>query len=216
MKLKVLGGLRKSYQKHSLSEADVTVNPFDQFGKWFAENLKTNRDEPNAMVLSTADDRGRPSSRIVLLKEFGPDTGFQFFTNYQSRKAQDLKVNPKASLLFYWPELERQVRVEGSVKKLSRSLSESYFHSRPRGSQVGSWTSEQSKLIPSRQYLDEVNAQLAIYFNSFQTIPLPPFWGGYSLVPHYFEFWQGRADRLHDRIEYKYYRKKWLIHRLSP
>lgn len=216
MKLKVLGGLRKSYQKHSLSEADVTVNPFDQFGKWFAENLKTNRDEPNAMVLSTADDRGRPSSRIVLLKEFGPDTGFQFFTNYQSRKAQDLKVNPKASLLFYWPELERQVRVEGSVKKLSRSLSESYFHSRPRGSQVGSWTSEQSKLIPSRQYLDEVNAQLAIYFKSFQTIPLPPFWGGYSLVPHYFEFWQGRADRLHDRIEYKYYRKKWLIHRLSP
>ena len=216
MKSKKISVLRKSYTKHNLLESAVDPDPYSQFTNWFKENLKTNTAEPNAMVLSTADSTGRPSSRIVLLKEFDQLFGFRFFTNYQSRKAEELKVNPHASLLFYWPELERQVRLEGKVKKLSRSISEEYFHSRPRGSQLGAWTSEQSKEIPNRQFLDEVNLQLNNFFKSNKSIPLPPFWGGYTLVPDYFEFWQGREDRLHDRIVYRNYRKKWVISRLAP
>ena len=216
MKSKKISVLRKSYTKHNLLESAVDPDPYSQFTNWFKENLKTNTAEPNAMVLSTADSTGRPSSRIVLLKEFDQLFGFRFFTNYQSRKAGELKVNPHASLLFYWPELERQVRLEGKVKKLSRSISEEYFHSRPRGSQLGAWTSEQSKEIPNRQFLDEVNLQLNNFFKSNKSIPLPPFWGGYTLVPDYFEFWQGREDRLHDRIVYRNYRKKWVISRLAP
>ncbi|MDZ4709331.1 MAG: pyridoxamine 5'-phosphate oxidase [Saprospiraceae bacterium] len=216
MKSKKLSVFRKSYTKHSLLESAVELNPYAQFTLWFKENLKTNTAEPNAMVLATADKEGRPSSRIVLLKEFGQLFGFRFFTNYHSRKAEELKVNPRASLLFYWPELERQVRLEGKVKKLSRSLSDEYFQSRPRGSQLGAWTSEQSKEIPNRQFLDEVNLQLNQYFKPNKSIPLPPFWGGFSLIPDYFEFWQGREDRLHDRIIYRAHRKKWVIGRLAP
>lgn len=216
MKSQKLSGIRKSYQKHNLLESDVELNPYDQFGTWFKDNLKSNSSEPNAMVLATADQKGKPSSRIVLLKEFGQDIGFRFFTNYQSRKAENLKVNPRVSLLFYWPELERQIRIEGKVKKLNRSISEEYFHSRPRGSQLGAWTSEQSKEIPNRQFLDEVHLHLTHYFKSYKSIPLPPFWGGYSVVPDYFEFWQGRENRMHDRIIYRTHRKKWVISRLSP
>lgn len=216
MKIKALTGLRKSYQKHDLLEGNIETNPYDQFSKWFNDNLKSNTGEPNAMVLATADHKGKPSSRIVLLKGFLPESGFRFFTNYYSRKAEELKENPQASLLFYWPELERQVRIEGKVKKLSRTQSDEYFQTRPRGSQLGAWTSEQSKPIPDRRFLDEVSQQMEAYFKPYKTIPLPPFWGGYSLVPDYFEFWQGRENRLHDRLVYSLHRKKWLIRRLAP
>jgi len=216
MKQKLLSDLRKSYKKNSLLEDHVAVNPYDQFMIWFNDSLKLNSHEPNAMVLTTADPNAKPSSRIVLLKGFGRDIGFRFYTNYHSRKGQDLKANPQAALLFYWPEQERQIRVEGKVKKLSLALSTEYFHSRPRGSQLGAWTSDQSQPIPNRQFLDQVNLQLIEYFKPYKIIPLPPSWGGYSLMPDYFEFWQGREDRLHDRIVYQHYRKKWVINRLAP
>jgi len=216
MKHSPLAHLRKSYSKSSLSELTVAVNPFDQFKSWFEESLKSHPAEPNAMVLSTVGETGRPSSRIVLLKYYDASMGFLFFTNYESRKGRDLKSNPQASLLFYWPEQERQIRVEGKVKKVSRSLSEEYFHSRPRGSQIGAWTSDQSQRVPNREYIDRINQELEKFFKEYEPVPLPPFWGGYSLVPDYFEFWQGREDRLHDRIAYRLSRKKWSVERLSP
>lgn len=216
MKNSPLAHLRKSYSKSSLSELTAEPDPYDQFKPWFEANIKFNPTEPNAMVLSTVGEAGRPSSRVVLLKWYDASMGFLFFSNYESRKGRELKTNPQASLLFYWPEQERQVRIEGKVKKVSRSLSEEYFHSRPRGSQVGAWTSDQSQPVPNREYIDRINQELEKFFKSYEPVPLPPFWGGYTLVPDYFEFWQGREDRLHDRIAYRLKRKKWSIERLSP
>lgn len=216
MKQKAIASLRKSYQKNSLLESSIADHPMDQFSIWFNSNLKINTQEANAMVLSTADKNNKPSSRIVLLKGFGLEEGFRFYTNYESRKGQELKKNPNASLLFYWPDQERQIRIEGKVKKLNKKESEAYFHSRPRGSQLGAWSSEQSAVIPNRQFLDDVQRELDEYFKPYKNLPLPPFWGGYTLIPDYFEFWQGREDRLHDRIVYRLYRKKWNISRLAP
>ncbi len=216
MKHSPLAHLRKSYSKSSLSELTAATDPYEQFKPWFEENMKFNPAEPNAMVLSTVGEAGRPSSRIVLLKWYDASVGFLFFSNYESRKGRELKTNPLASILFYWPEQERQVRIEGKVKKVSRTLSEEYFHSRPRGSQVGAWASDQSQPVPNREFIDRINQELEKFFKAYEPVPLPPFWGGYTLVPDYFEFWQGREDRLHDRIAYRLKRKKWSIERLSP
>ena len=208
--------IRRNYNQSTLLEKNIKSDPYAQFKLWFNQNLKTDIIEPTAVTLASATSKGRPSARVVLLKSFAPDLGFMFFTNYESKKAQDLKENPHAALLFYWPSLERQVRVEGKIKKVSRAISEQYFKSRPRASQLGAWTSEQSKVIPDRTFLEGVLKQLESYFKDEATLPLPPFWGGYTLVPTYLEFWQGRKDRLHDRITYRLFKGQWVIERLAP
>lgn len=214
--MKKLAVIRKSYEKDQLMEHNVSADPFTQFGKWFDQNLKSGNEEPTAMTLSTVNSAGQPSARIVLLKQYDHENGFLFFTNYESRKAKELKSNSKASLLFFWPALERQIRIEGKVKKVNKLLSQKYFHSRPRESQIGAWASEQSASLPNREVLEKTVADLTDYFKDHKKIPLPEFWGGYALIPEYYEFWQGRKNRLHDRIEYKKSRGKWKTGRLSP
>jgi pyridoxamine 5'-phosphate oxidase len=207
-----LAELRKSYTRGGLDESTASTDPFEQFALWFEQASKSGNPEPNAMALATVSASGVPSVRTVLLKGAGLD-GFIFYTNYESRKAADLEENPRAALLFYWPELERQVRISGYVSRVSREESEAYFHTRPRGHQIGAWASRQSSVVESRQALEAAVPQFA----EDQPIPLPPFWGGYRLAPESFEFWQGRPDRLHDRLEYV--RKAdgtWARRRLSP
>jgi len=211
---KSINNLRREYKLNKLSEETVQKNPFTQFEKWFNEVMKVGLIEPNAMILATADVKAKPSVRVVLLKEFS-SIGFTFFTNYISKKGKNLTENSSAALLFFWAELERQVRVEGIIKKISRTESKKYFDTRPIDSRLAAWTSEQSKTIPGRDYLD---AKFQIFKREFEgkQIPLPPDWGGFILVPEYFEFWQGRESRLHDRICYKKLKLKWKIFRLSP
>jgi len=209
-----LNNLRKEYKLNMLSEDSVTSNPFNQFKIWFDEILKINLVEPNAVILATANKKSKPSVRVVLLKSFD-EKGFVFFTNYKSRKGKELKVNPAASLLFFWPEIERQIRIEGKVKVVSREESEKYFHSRPGESQIAAWVSDQSSKIPDRNFLETKFEQLKNKFGDAE-IPLPDYWGGYRLIPDSFEFWQGRENRLHDRICYRFKNKKWKIFRLAP
>jgi len=211
---KSINNLRREYKLNKLSEKTVQQDPLNQFEKWFKEVLKVGLIEPNAMILATADNKAKPSVRVVLMKEYGRE-GFTFFTNYTSRKGQNLADNSHASILFFWAELERQVRVEGLIKKISRTESKKYFDTRPLESRLAAWTSEQSKMIPGRDYLE---AKFQIFKRQFKgrQIPVPPDWGGFRLVPEYFEFWQGRESRLHDRICYKKVTKKWKIFRLSP
>jgi pyridoxamine 5'-phosphate oxidase len=211
---KLINNLRREYKLNKLSEETVQKNPVSQFDIWFNEVLKVGLVEPNAMILATADDKAKPSVRVVLLKEFSSN-GFTFFTNYRSKKGINLTKNSSAALLFFWAELERQVRVEGIIKKISRTESKKYFDTRPIDSRLAAWTSEQSKMIPGRDYLE---AKFQIFKREFKgkQIPLPPDWGGFTLVPEYFEFWQGRESRLHDRICYKKLKSKWKIFRLSP
>ncbi len=213
---KSIAQLRRSYEKAKLTEDSVCTDPFEQFQVWFDQNLKINKDDPTAMALATVDKKGMPANRIVLLKDYNREDGFSFYTNYDSRKAKQLKDNPKASLLFYWPQTERQIRIEGKIKKLSKATSEAYFHQRPRESQIGAWASEQSSTIPDRNYLEKTVSELSRFFDNHKQIPLPPFWGGYSLIPSYFEFWQGRPNRLHDRIIYTLVKGSWKIGRLAP
>ena len=205
--------LRRDYSMQELSESSAAADPFVQFGNWFEEYLNSSPLEPNAFVLSTSDANGRPSSRVVLLKGFDP-RGFVFFTNYESKKARDLDANPNAALNFFWPELERQVRVAGLAERTSVEESETYFASRPVASQVGAWASKQSGILSDRKELEDRVEEVTTRFDG--NIPCPPFWGGFRVVPTSFEFWQGRRSRLHDRICYEKDGDSWRIFRLYP
>lgn len=209
-----LADLRKDYARGSLDETSVDADPIRQFDAWFKQALDARLPEPNTMTLATVDARGYPSARIVLIKGVD-ERGFVFFTNYESRKGLDLAANPHASLLFYWIELERQVRVEGTVVKTNAEDSDTYFHSRPLGSRIGAWASEQSRPIESRALLEAREKSFSERFG--ENPPRPPHWGGYRLVPETIEFWQGRPSRLHDRILYtRLSAGGWRISRLSP
>lgn len=209
-----LRNIRKEYQLKELDEKHVSSDPFHQFSEWMDEALQADVMEPTATVLSTVSMEGRPSSRIVLLKQASA-LGFDFFTNRKSKKGQHLNQNVYASLLFFWPELERQVRIEGVVQKLSDEESDSYFHSRPAQSKISAWASPQSTIIPDRKMLKDWFEE---FEESFRTNPIkrPPHWGGYRLIPDLIEFWQGRENRLHDRIEYIKLEGTWKFHRLAP
>ena len=211
--MSTLADLRKNYSLGSLDIADADPNPFRQFDVWFKQAVDAQLPEPNTMTLATADPGGRPSARIVLIKGVD-ERGFVFFTNYESRKGRELAQNPHASLLFYWIELERQVRVEGSVVKTSAEESDSYFASRPVGSRIGAWASEQSKVIESRAALEMREREFSAQYG--ENPPRPPHWGGYRLIPDAIEFWQGRPSRLHDRLLYTRSGSEWTIDRLSP
>jgi pyridoxamine 5'-phosphate oxidase len=206
--------LREDYDHGGLRRADLARDPVDQLRRWLQEALDANLPEPTAMTLATADAAGRPAARTVLLKGCD-DRGLAFYTNYGSRKGRELEVNPRAALLFFWQPLHRQVRVEGAVARLSREESAAYFHSRPRGSQLGAWASPQSAVIESREELDRRLAEVEERFRD-QEIPLPPHWGGYRLEPEEAELWQGRRDRLHDRFRYRRTSDGWTVERLGP
>lgn len=209
-----LASLRREYSKNKLSRSSVTADPFEQFRKWMDEALNSELPEPTAMMLSTVSAECRPSSRVVLLKGYGPD-GFVFFTNYKSRKGRELEVNPYAALHFFWPELERQINVSGSVSKVPADESDEYFASRPYTSRIGAWASHQSETLASRTELVKRAAALMVKYPTGH-VPRPPHWGGYRLTPDRFEFWQGRESRLHDRIIYELKGDAWEISRLSP
>ncbi|MBL7974928.1 MAG: pyridoxamine 5'-phosphate oxidase [Candidatus Kapabacteria bacterium] len=210
----VLQNLRRHYKMHTLDESNVAASPFSQFHTWFNEALHAELPEPNAMTLATATPDARPSARVLLLKGFD-EQGFVFYTNYLSRKGEELAANPHACLLFFWVELERQVRIEGTIAKVSRQESDEYFQSRPHGSRLGAWSSEQSSVVPNRQALEQRYADVVERFGE-NPVPLPDFWGGYRLTPTYFEFWQGRENRMHDRIAYTQHNNLWNVERLSP
>lgn len=208
-----LAGLRRSYETAGLSAEEMADTPAGQFARWFGDAMEAGIAEPNAMVLATASATGEPSARTVLLKGHDSD-GFRFFTNHTSRKGRDLAENPRASLVFPWHAIQRQVRVAGEVEFLSESESAAYFRSRPYGSRLGAWVSHQSSVIASRDELDRRYAELAERWPS--EVPLPDFWGGYLLRPAAVEFWQGRADRLHDRLRYRRTEHGWTLERLAP
>ena len=209
-----LAALRRSYALSSLDEADADRDPIRQFDRWFADALAAEVLEPNAMTLATASREGVPSARIVLLK--GVDArGFVFFTDYRSRKAAEMTENPLAALTFLWKEIERQVRVTGAVARVTEEESDAYFRSRPIGSRLGAWASHQSSTIANRAELEERLRTVSSRFGDGD-VPLPPHWGGFRLVPQEIEFWQGRPDRLHDRLLYRLGNDGWSIARLSP
>lgn len=210
-----LAALRKEYRLQSLLEKDVDGNPMKQFEKWWHEVTECGIDEANAMTLATCTREGKPSARIMLLKEFNKD-GFVFFTNYESNKGKQLHANPFASLVFFWKELERQVRVEGRIEKISEEKSDEYFSKRPPESRIGAWSSPQSKVIKSRDLLEKNFTKFSKKF-SLENIYRPPNWGGYILKPNLIEFWQGGPSRLHDRLQYISNEKNsWIIERLAP
>lgn len=206
--------LRKEYRLKSLDLNHLNPDPFLQFMAWFQEVLQAKVEEPNAMTLATASATGRPSCRTVLLKAVD-GRGFLFFTNYHSRKGQELESNPFACVTFYWKELERQVIIEGGVERLTREESEQYFMSRPRGSQISAWASQQDSLLRAREELEEAFRYYEKLYEG-KSIPTPPYWGGFRLIPEQFEFWQGREDRMHDRLRYRFEQGKWKIERLAP
>lgn len=210
-----LANLRRAYAEAGLNEADLAPDPFTQFETWMRTALAHEGGEPNAMTVATATPDGVPSARVVLLRGFD-ERGFVFFTNYESDKGQDLAANPRAALVFYWQGLGRQVRVSGTVERVSREESAAYFHSRPVGSQIGAWVSHQSRVIPDRAVLEarqrEVEAEYA-----GREVPLPPYWGGFRVIPTSIEFWQSRPNRLHDRLRYvREDSGTWRVERLSP
>ncbi|RLA02293.1 MAG: pyridoxamine 5'-phosphate oxidase [Gammaproteobacteria bacterium] len=206
--------IRKEYTRTGLCRKDLNDNPFTQFETWYQQAQTSNHPYANAMSLATTGDDQMPSVRTVLLKLFD-EKGFVFFTNYSSDKAQQMTENPQAALLFPWLELERQVRISGAVEKISTAESLKYFTSRPRGSQIGAWCSDQSKSISSRSLLESQWNKMKQRFSD-GNIPLPDFWGGYRVIPERIEFWQGRENRLHDRFEYRLAAQDWEIQRLAP
>ena len=210
-----LPNLRKEYTKSTVDIKTVDKDPINQFEHWFNEALKSEVLEPNAMSLATINEQGRPASRIVLLKGI-EERKFQFFTNYHSKKGKELEKNPACAVTFFWPELERQIRIEGITSRVDIKISEAYFQSRPKGSQVGAWASPQSSIIESREILEERAKQIEKKYKDADKLPKPHQWGGFEIEPFLIEFWQGRANRLHDRIEYTLIEGKWQIHRLAP
>lgn len=207
--------IRKSYELGELTEVAVDSNPLVQFERWLKDAAESGYIEPNAMTLATCDSRGIPSARVVLLRGFD-ERGFVFYTNYESRKGRELSENPHAALVFWWNLLERQIRIEGRVEKVSEEESDAYFAERPRGSQIGAWVSEQSEVIEGRETLEQLKADFEQQFEVSE-VPRPPKWGGYRVVPESIEFWQGRRNRLHDRLRYrKTESETWIIERLSP
>lgn len=212
--MKNIADIRTEYSKKSLEVSDVLPDPLAQFTLWFDEVLTSEVLEPNAMSLATVKADGKPANRIVLLKGI-EEGGFVFYTNYNSHKGQELLRNPQASLTFLWAELERQVRIEGTVEKVRPELSDEYFNSRPRSSQIGAWVSPQSQIIESRQQLEKIYVELEQKFEG-KTVERPPHWGGFVLRPEAIEFWQGRPSRLHDRIRYSKEEDNWKIARLAP
>lgn len=210
-----IADIRKTYSKKSLTEKSAAADPIQQFTKWWKEALKSDIDEVNAMTLATASADGVPAARIVLLKDYSPE-GFVFFTNYGSTKGDEIRENPKACLVFFWKELERQVRITGMIEKIPAHESDEYFHSRPWESQVGALTSPQSKVIRNREWLQTRYKTLSKQYKNKQ-VPRPDHWGGYIVKPAIVEFWQGRPGRLHDRLQYRLNEKmKWVLERLAP
>jgi pyridoxamine 5'-phosphate oxidase len=206
--------LRRDYTLEALVEAHANPDPFGQFQHWFEAAVQAELPEPNAMTLATIDAEGFPAARIVLLKDFDP-RGFVLFTNYNSHKGQELSQNPKAALVFLWAELERQVRIQGTVEKITSEESDSYFYSRPHNSRLGAWASNQSEVIPNREVLDRQLEALKAEYEG-KEVPRPPHWGGFRVKPQTIEFWQGRTSRLHDRLRYRLTEGVWAIDRLSP
>ena len=206
--------LREEYRREQLDEADVAADPLVQFERWFAQAREAEVHEPNAMALATADASGTPSCRMVLLKE-ADARGFVFFTDYRSRKGEELRVNARAALCFWWGSLERQVRISGPVQRVTAAESAAYYRQRPRGSRLGAWASAQSAVIENREGLERRHAELDVEYPG-EDVPLPPHWGGYRVIPEQYEFWQGRPSRLHDRLRYSPQPGGWIIERLSP
>ncbi len=206
--------LRREYVSQGIADSTLDADPFKQFTEWFDVACRVRPDDATSMTLATANNQGMPSARIVLLKHFDAD-GFAWYTDYQSQKGQELQENPQAEILFYWYGLERQIRIQGHVEKLSADQADTYFHQRPFGSQLSAAASEQSQPVASRQVLEERVAQLEAQFTE-QEVPCPQRWGGYRLIPERFEFWQGRENRLHDRFQYRLSDNNWIIERLQP
>ena len=209
-----IADIRKDYRLHTLNETDIAADPIEQFAHWWNDALHAEILEVNAMTLATATNDGKPSARIVLLKSFDKN-GFVFFTNYESQKGKELEENANAALVFFWKEIERQVRIEGIVEKTTAEESDEYFFSRPEGSRIGAWSSPQSEVIAGRQILEANEHTYKVKFTN--SIPRPPHWGGYRVMPLKIEFWQGRSNRLHDRFLYtKTNEGSWKVDRLAP
>lgn len=213
--LRNIEALRVDYSGHPLDVNTVASNPIEQFAEWMEEAINARVPEPNAMTLATCRPDGRPAARIVLLKGFDA-RGFIFYTNYESRKGQELDQHPYAALVFNWLELQRQVRIEGAVVKIDPAESERYFRTRPKGSQIGAWVSPQSQVINDRQALEEQAQALERQYQDAEFLPRPAHWGGYQVIPELIEFWQGQSSRLHDRIQYRRQEERWVLERLAP
>lgn len=215
MEREELQNMRVTYLKGTLDRENLNPDPLAMSKTWLQVAVDQEIFEANAMSLATVDEDKQPSLRTVLLKEID-DAGFIFYSNYHSRKGREIKHNPKASILLFWKKLERQIRIEGKIEKISEQDSKAYFKSRPKGSQLGAWASPQSKVITGRAELDDRLQELQDIYKEQERLPKPAHWGGYRLVPHYYEFWQGRDNRLHDRFEYKLKNDGWTINRLAP
>lgn len=210
------GDLRVDYQLDELLESNAANNPFAQFEQWLKDAINSSTPEPNAMVIATVQANGRPAARVVLLKEVTPE-GFVFYTNYDSRKGRELSEHPEAAVVFNWLELQRQVRIEGRVERISPADSTAYYHTRPKGSQIGAWASPQSQIIPDRSVLENKKAALEKEYADAEQLPRPENWGGFIIKPELIEFWQGRSSRLHDRLQYELDESgAWNRVRLAP